>query len=58
MDIPKDGICLLELFKGLNFGLIAILQFGVPIWRYHYLERDSQAKQASMQHIMMLQQHY
>ncbi len=24
-DIPKDGICLLELFGGINFGLAAIL---------------------------------
>jgi hypothetical protein len=24
-DIPKDGICLLELFGGINFGLAIIL---------------------------------
>jgi len=24
-DIPKDGICLLELFGGISFGLAAIL---------------------------------
>jgi hypothetical protein len=24
-DIPKDGICLLELFEGISFGLVAIL---------------------------------
>ncbi len=23
--IPKDGICLFELFEGINFGLVAIL---------------------------------
>jgi len=24
-DIPKDGICLLELFGGISFGLVTIL---------------------------------
>jgi hypothetical protein len=24
-DIPKDGICLLELFEGISFGLVIVL---------------------------------
>jgi hypothetical protein len=24
-DIPKDGTCLLELFEGISFGLVAVL---------------------------------
>ncbi len=30
-DIPKHGICLLELFENINFGLIAILQSGILV---------------------------
>ncbi len=57
-DIPKDGTCLLELFGGINFGLITILQLGILIWRYHYVEKHPQVEQASMRHVMMLQQKY
>jgi len=41
-DIPKDEICLLELFEGINFGLITVLQSNILIWRYHYVEKDPQ----------------
>jgi hypothetical protein len=57
-DIPKDGICLLELFRCISFGLVANLQLGILVWRYHYVEKDPQARQTSMQHVMMLQQRY
>jgi hypothetical protein len=53
-NIPKDGICLLELFGGISCGLIVVLQLGILVWRYNYVEKDPQAKQASMQHVMML----
>ncbi len=41
-DIPKDGICLLELFKGINFNLIIVLQFGIQVRQYHYVKQDPQ----------------
>jgi hypothetical protein len=39
-DIPKHGICLLELFENIHFGLVAILQLNILIWKYHYVEKD------------------
>jgi hypothetical protein len=54
-DIPKDGICLLELFGGINFGLVTILRFDILVQKYHYVQKDPQPKQASMWHVMMLQ---
>jgi hypothetical protein len=53
-DILKDGICILELFGGINFRLAIILQLGILVWKYQYVEKDPQAKQASMWHVMML----
>ncbi len=57
-DIPKDGICLLKLFGGISYGLTVVLQSGIMVRRYHYVEKDAQARQASMWHVMMLQQRY
>jgi hypothetical protein len=57
-DIPKHGICLLELFGGISFRLVVILQSNILIQRYHYAKKDPQAKQAFMRHVMMLQQRY
>jgi hypothetical protein len=51
-DIPKDVICLLKLFKCISFGLTMVLKSSIQVCKYHYLERDPQAKQASMCHIM------
>jgi hypothetical protein len=38
-NIPKDGICLLELFGGISCGLIVVLQLGILVWRYNYVGR-------------------
>jgi hypothetical protein len=54
---PKDGMCILKLFGGINFKLVLILQLGIPIHWYHYVEWYPQTKQASICHVMMLQQH-
>jgi hypothetical protein len=39
-DILKDGICLLELFGSISFGLAVILQWGILVQRYHHVEKD------------------
>jgi hypothetical protein len=57
-DIPKDGICLLKSFGNINLGLATILQSRILVRKYHYVEKDPQAKEASMWHVMMLQQKY
>jgi hypothetical protein len=55
--ILKDGVSLIKLFGGISFGLSIVLQFDIRVHRYYYVEKDPQARQASMQHIMLLQQH-
>jgi len=47
-DIPKHGICLLKLFGGIGFKLVVVLQSSILVQRYHYVKKDSQAKQTSM----------
>jgi hypothetical protein len=39
-DIPKDEISLFELFESINYGLIAILQSGILVWKHYYVEKD------------------
>jgi hypothetical protein len=38
-----DGISLLKFFGGINLKLATILQYGIRIWQYHYMEKDPQA---------------
>jgi site-specific DNA-cytosine methylase len=42
---PKEGITLLELFGGIGIGLEALLQFGMVIRNYFYVDIDPIAKQ-------------
>ncbi len=53
-EIPKDGICLLELFGGINFALVGVPLSSILIQRYHYVEKDLQTKHTFIQHVMML----
>ncbi len=39
-DIPKDGICLLELFRGISFKLVVVIYSCIIIRKYHYKEKD------------------
>ncbi len=55
--ILKDGVSLIKLFGGISFGLSTVLQSDIRVRRYYYVEKDPQAWQASMHHIMLLQQH-
>jgi hypothetical protein len=33
-------IHVLEFFKGIKFGLSQVLQFGIYVWQYYYVEKD------------------
>jgi hypothetical protein len=41
---PKDGIVLLELFGGIGSGLVAVLQAGLKVKCYIYVEVDEAAR--------------
>ncbi len=38
--IYKDWICLVELFGGIHFNLIKVLQYGIKVCQYNYAEKD------------------
>jgi hypothetical protein len=40
---PDDGIVLLELFGGIGIGLAAVLQAGIKVKRYVYIDIDDAA---------------
>jgi hypothetical protein len=54
-DIPKNEICLLEMFGSISYGLVVILRSNIQVHKYHYVEREPQTKQVYMCHTMMLQ---
>jgi hypothetical protein len=41
---PEDGIVLLELFGGIGSGLVAVLQAGLKVKRYIYVDVDEAAR--------------
>jgi site-specific DNA-cytosine methylase len=44
---PDDGIVLLELFGGIGTGLAAVLQAGIKVKRYIYVDIDDAARQVA-----------
>jgi hypothetical protein len=47
---PDDGIVLLELFGGIGTGLAAVLQAGIKVQLYVYVDTDDAARQVAKQH--------
>jgi hypothetical protein len=45
-----DGIVLLELFGGIGTGLAAVLQAGIKVQRYVYVDTDDAAQQVAKHH--------
>jgi hypothetical protein len=44
---PKEGITLLKFFGGIGIGLEAILQSGLVVWRYFYVDIDPITRQVA-----------
>ncbi len=42
---PKEGITLLELFGGIGTSFKALLQSGMAVWKYFYVDIDPIARQ-------------
>jgi hypothetical protein len=51
---PKEGITLLKLFAGIGIGLEALLQLGMAVHRYFYIDIDPIAKQVTTLKMMEL----
>jgi hypothetical protein len=47
---PEDGIVLLELFGGIGSGLVPVLQAGLKIKRYIYVDVDEATRQVAKRH--------
>ncbi|PTQ27347.1 hypothetical protein MARPO_0204s0011, partial [Marchantia polymorpha] len=54
---PK-GVCLLDLFGGISTGLAAVLQSGILVRRYLYVEKDETARRVSSRHVTQLMQRF
>ncbi len=57
-EYPFEGICVLDLFGGINIGLATMFQVGIPIRKYLYVERDETARRVSSRHLALLTQQY
>ena len=55
---PSEGICLLELFGGMSTGLAAVLQAGIRVRGYLYVETDEDARRISLRHVAQLVERY
>ncbi len=59
---PKEKITLLELFGGIGTSLEALIQSGMVVWRYFYVDIDPIARQVAtsimMEHIARFPQQF
>jgi len=51
---PKEGITLLELFGGIGTSFKALLQLGMVVWKYFYIDIDPIARQVVASKMMEL----
>jgi len=57
-EYPSEGICVLDLFGGINISLATMLQAGILIRKYLYTERNKTAKKVSSCHLALLMRQY
>jgi hypothetical protein len=55
---PKERITLLELFGGIGTGLEALLQSGMVVWRYFYVDIDPIVRQMATSRMRSSQQDF
>jgi hypothetical protein len=53
-EYPSEGICMLDLFGGICTSLAAVLQAGILVRKYFYVERDEAARRVSSRHLALL----
>ncbi|PTQ39138.1 hypothetical protein MARPO_0047s0110 [Marchantia polymorpha] len=57
-EYSPEGVCLLDLFGGISTGLAAVLQSGILVRRYLYVEKDETARRVSSRHVTQLMQRF
>ncbi len=53
-EYPSEGICMLDLFGGINTDLATMFQEGIPVRKYLYVERDETTRRVSSHHLALL----
>ncbi len=53
-EYPFEGICVLDLFGGISTSLIIVLQAGIPVRKYLYMEKDETVRRVSSRHLALL----
>jgi hypothetical protein len=54
----SEGICILDLFGGISTGLAVMLEAGIPVRKYLYVERNENARRVSSHHLALLMRRY
>jgi hypothetical protein len=57
-EYPFEGICVLDLFGGISTDLATMLQAGIPVQKYLYVERNETARTVSSCHLTLLMRQY
>jgi hypothetical protein len=57
-EYPSEGICMLDLFGGINTDLVTVLQAGIQVRKYFYVERNEAARRVSSCHVALLMRQY
>jgi len=57
-EYPSEGICVLDLFGGISIGLTIVLQVGILVRKYLYVERDETMRRVSSHHFALLMRRY
>jgi hypothetical protein len=57
-EYPFEGIYVLDLFGGISIGLATMLQAGILVRKYLYVERDETARKVSSRHLALLMRRY
>jgi hypothetical protein len=53
-EYPSEGICVLDLFGGISISLATVLQAGILVRKYLYVERDETVRRVSSCHLALL----
>jgi site-specific DNA-cytosine methylase len=57
-EYPSEGICMLDLFSGISTDLATMLQAGILVRKYFYVERDETTRRVSSRHLALLMWRY
>lgn len=55
---PEQGVTVLDLFGGISTGLAVVLQAGIRVHQYLYVEKDEASRRASLRHVASLVYRY